>query len=310
MKVALIIPTWNASPHWQSLVEGISRQSLAPDRVIVIDSSSTDGTAARARDIGFTVIQIDRSAFNHGATRQAAALAAPKADILIYLTQDAIPHGTESFRRIVDAFSDPAIAAAYGRQLPRPDASAIEAHARLFNYPPAPKVRSWESRKTLGFKSIFFSNAFGAYRRAALMSVGGFSSQVSFGEDTLAVAHLHREGWQTAYVPDALVEHSHAYSLVTASRRYFDIGVLHRRQSWLIEELGSASSEGRRFVLSELRYLSKHNPLLIPSALVRTAAKYAAYQAGRHDFRAPLSGKLYLSPKPETPSELPSGETR
>jgi rhamnosyltransferase len=310
MNFALIIPTFNAAHHWQALRDGVRRQSLAPGEVIVIDSSSTDNTAALARAAGFTVIEIDRSAFNHGGTRQAAAKSVPHADILIYLTQDVVPLGVDSFRNIVAVFSDPVIGAAYGRQLPRPRHSAIEAHARHFNYPAASRVRSWECRKNLGFKSIFFSNAFGAYRRTALMSIGGFSPNVTFGEDTLAAAHLHRAGWKTAYVADALVEHSHAYSLWTEARRYFDIGLFHRREHWLIEEFGSASGEGRRFVLSELRYLFKHNPLEIPSALVRTAAKYAAYQAGRHGFSAALPGQRDFPAKPERPIEWPGSGIR
>jgi rhamnosyltransferase len=281
MRVALIIPTWNAASHWEALVNGIRQQSLKPDEVVVIDSSSNDGTADRARAAGFRVTEIDQAAFRHGGTRQAAALSVPGADILIYLTQDARPHGADSFRNLVSAFRDPVVGAAYGRQLPRHYASAIEAHARLFNYPASSRVRSWETRTTLGFKSIFFSNTFGAFRRCALMSIGGFSADASFGEDTLAVAHLHRAGWRTAYVADALVEHSHAYSLRDEFRRNFEIGRLHEREHWLLREFGSAAGEGRRFVASELRYLLRHGPLRIPSALLRTMVKYAAYQAGR-----------------------------
>ncbi len=281
MYIALIIPTLNAAPHWGALVSGIQRQSLKPDDVIVVDSSSTDGTADRARATGFTVVEIARGAFSHGGTRQAAALAAPYADIVIYLTQDAIPRGTDSFGHLVAAFQDSTIGAAYGRQLPRPHASAIEAHARLFNYRPVSQLRSWESRTTLGFKSIFFSNTFGAFRRDALISVGGFSPDVSFGEDTLAVACLHRAGWKTAYVAEALVEHSHAHSIRAEFRRYVEIGILHERERWLVEEFGAADGEGLRFVASELRYLSTHSPQQIPSAVMRTLAKYIAYRSGR-----------------------------
>jgi rhamnosyltransferase len=281
MKIALIIPTLNAASNWQVFVSGIQSQSLTPDDVIVIDSSSTDGTPNHARASGFTVVEIARNAFSHGGTRQAAALAAPHADLLIYLTQDAVLRCSESLRHLVAAFENPEIGAAYGRQLPRPRASAIEAHARLFNYRPVSHLRSWESRMTLGFKSIFFSNTFGAFRRDALMSVGGFSPDVNFGEDTLAVARLHRAGWKTAYVAEALVEHSHAFSIGAEFRRYVEIGVLHERERWLVEEFGAADGEGWRFVASELRYLSARAPLHIPSAMLRTLAKYVAYRSGR-----------------------------
>ena len=256
-----------------------------PDQVIVVDSSSTDGTADRARAAGFTVIEIERSEFSHGGSRQAAAVHASHADILIYMTQDAVPRDADGFRNLVAAFRDPAVAAAYGRQLPHQRATAIETHARRFNYPDVSGIRSWETRTTHGFKSIFFSNAFGAYRRKALMEIGGFSPDVIFGEDTLAVAHLHRAGWKSAYVADALVQHSHSYSIGAEFRRYFDIGVFHDRERWLIEQLGIVGGEGRRFVLSELRYLTKHAPHEIPSALLRTVAKFFAYHAGRRSGR-------------------------
>jgi len=295
LQTALIIPTYNAMNHWRALSEGIQNQSLAPDQIVVVDSSSTDGTALAAHNAGFTVIEIAPEEFDHGATRQFASQHAPDADVLIYLTQDAFPCDPDSFRNLVSAFKDPQVGAAFGRQLPRANANPIEAHARLFNYPATSSIRSWESRHVLGFKSIFFSNSFGAYRRKALMNVGGFQSDVIFGEDTLAAAHLQRAGWKTAYVADAVVQHSHSYSIAEEFRRYFDIGVLHTREPWLLEQFGNVSGEGKRFVLSELQFLLKHGPLRIPSAVARTAAKYLGYKMGRNESRLSVQMKRSMS---------------
>jgi len=282
-RVALIIPTFNAARHWPAFMQGFRAQTLVPDQVIVIDSSSSDDTPRLARSEGFSVFEIPSKDFSHGGTRQMGAELAADAEILIYLTQDAIPLGENAFKNLVRAFDDPEIGAAYGRQIAREAAGPIEAHARQFNYPPVSTVRSWESRQTLGFKSIFFSNSFGAYRRKALMSVGGFSSSVIFGEDTQIVARMHRAGWKTAYVADATARHSHAYTIVEEFRRYFDIGVLHAREAWLVEHFGSASSEGRRFIVSELKHLLKHAPHHVPSAILRTFAKYSGYKIGRRE---------------------------
>jgi rhamnosyltransferase len=265
-----------------------------PDQKIVIDSSSQDGTAELARRDGFEVLEITPQEFNHGGTRQMGADYAVDANILIYLTQDAAPFGVDAFAKLVQAFDDPKIAAAYGRQLPRETASPIEAHSRYFSYGEMPLVRSWESRTTGGFKSIFFSNAFGAYRREALMSMGGFSPDVIFGEDTLVVARLHRAGWKTAYVAGATARHSHSYSIGQEFRRYFDIGVLHARERWLIDHFGSASGEGRRFVVSELRYLMEHGVHHVPSAMARTVAKYLGYKIGRRESRINPRVKYHL----------------
>jgi rhamnosyltransferase len=293
-QVAVIIPTHNAARYWTALSAGIRAQSFMPERVIVIDSSSSDGTADLARREGFTVVEISPKDFNHGGTRQMGAEMAEGADVLIYLTQDAAPYGADAFANLLRAFADAEVGAAYGRQLPRENASPIEAHARHFSYPAVSYVRSWESRRVAGFKSVFFSNAFGAYRRSALMSVGGFSPDVIFGEDTLVVARMHRAGWKTAYVADAMVRHSHAYSIAQEFRRYFDVGVLHARESWLIDQFGSASGEGRRFVVSEIKHLIRKHPHLLPSAMARTLAKYLGYKIGRREKGIASSLKYHL----------------
>ena len=78
-------------------------------------------------------------------------------------------------------------------------------------------------------------------------------------------------------------------------RRYFDIGVLHHREHWLLERFGKAEGEGLRFVKSELGYLLKHGPASIPSAIARTGLKYAGYRLGRMEGHLPASIKPALS---------------
>jgi len=277
---SLIVPTCNAMEHWNALRSGIQAQSMVPDQVIVIDSCSSDRTVEFARAAGFDVIEIEREEFNHGGTRQRAAEAASRAAIVMYMTQDVILSDPAAFERMLSIFDDQKIGAAFGRQLPSLGANPLEAHARLFNYPANSRVRTFNCRHELGFKSIFFSNSFGAYRRAALMSVGGFPCDVIFGEDTVVIARLHRAGWKTAYVAEACVHHSHGYSMAEEFQRYFDIGVLHGRERWLIDQFGKANGEGKRFVLSEMRYLLCHNALLIPIAVLRNVTKFLAYHLG------------------------------
>ncbi|MFT4114371.1 glycosyltransferase [Silvibacterium sp.] len=292
---SVIVPTLNAASEWPAF----SRALLAcvePKQILIVDSSSNDNTAELARQAGFRVLEIARSEFNHGGTRQwAAEQVSDKVEFLVYLTQDAILASPDAIANILAPFGDPQVAAVCGRQLPHIGAGPIESHARLFNYPEHSSVRTLESRKTMGFKAIFISNSFAAYRRSALMAAGGFPTNVIFGEDTVLVARLLLGGWKVAYAGDACVRHSHAYSIASEFKRYFDIGVLHHRESWLLEEFGQASGEGKRFVLSELRYLLKRNPLLIPGALLRTGAKLAGYRLGRSESRLSVATKRRLS---------------
>jgi rhamnosyltransferase len=291
---SIVVPTLNAASDWQYFVQPLLT-STRPDKVLIIDSESSDGTPELGRTAGFRVVSIDRRDFNHGGTRQRATDLVPDAEIVIYLTQDAVLAGPEAIPRLLAAFEDPAIGAAFGRQLARPGAGAIERHARLFNYPAESGVRSLECRDTLGFRAIFLSNSFAAYRRTALQSVGGFPVDVILGEDTVTAARLLKGGWKIQYVAHAEAYHSHPYTIRQEFRRYFDIGVLHARELWLREEFGGTGGEGKRFVLSELRYLGREDALAIPSAIVRTLAKWAGYQLGQREKKLGLGIKRRLS---------------
>jgi rhamnosyltransferase len=290
----VIIPTLNAALDWPRFSSALLA-CVSPHDVLIVDSSSTDGTAELARTAGFTVCSVSRGEFNHGSTRQFAAELLPHAEILVYLTQDAILRGPIAVENLLREFDDPSVAAAYGRQLPRTGATPIEAHARCFNYPPVSQVKDMADRERLGFKTIFISNSFAAYRRSALMAVGGFPKDVIFGEDTITAAKLVLGGWKIAYVAEAQVYHSHDYTWIQDFKRYFDIGVLHSRESWLLDAFGQTGGEGKRFVISELKYLWPMHVVLLPSAVVRTGLKLAGYRLGRLHRKLSLRWKRRLS---------------
>jgi rhamnosyltransferase len=293
-KSYVIVPTLNAAPYWPRFAAAL-HGCVCPEQVLIVDSSSTDGTPEMARAEGFQVCSIPRADFNHGGTRQMAAEMLPNAEVLVYLTQDAVLTDPQSISVLLRAFDDPTVGVAYGRQLPRPGAGAIEAHARLFNYPGDSNVRDLSSREQLGFKAVFISNSYSAYRRSALMAVGGFRSAVILSEDTIVAANMLLAGWKIAYVADAKVYHSHSYTWQQEFKRYFDIGVLHSREKWLLMRFGRASGEGKRYVASELAYLRKTAALQIPSAVVRTVLKLTAYRLGRMEDRLTPNVKRHLS---------------
>lgn len=293
--ISLVVPTFNAGSLWVRWLSALKQQSRMPDSTIVIDSQSDDDTAEIAFRHGVTLHFIERSEFDHGSTRQLGTEFSKDAGILVFMTQDAIFSNELSIEAILRAFSDPLVGAAYGRQLPYESAKPIEAHARLFNYPDHSCVKQFADSKELGIKTAFISNSFAVYRREALMSVGGFPSGTIFGEDTIVAARMLLQGWKVAYCADAQVYHSHHYTYLQEFRRYFDVGVLHAREPWIQENFGGASGEGKRFVISELKYLLRKAPWLIPSALLRTVLKLLGYRLGKLEARLPLWLKKRLS---------------
>jgi len=287
--VAVIVPTFHGAPYWKKLSAGLAQQNLPPHQILIVDTKSDDGTDLEAEAAGFRVMRISPDEFNHSFTRQLAARQFPSAQIVIYLTQDATPL-PGAFNTLLQAFKDPSVGAAYGRQLPRPEAGPIEAHARRFNYPAHSRIQTFESRHALGIKAAFFSNSFAAYRVSALDQAGGFPGDVIMAEDMIVAARMLLLGWKTAYVAEAQAYHSHAYSIRQEFQRYFDIGVLHAREQWLPQQFGKPTREGNLFVLSELGSLLPGHLYLVPYALLRTAAKLVGYQLGLRE--ASLGKKL------------------
>lgn len=295
LRTALVLPTMNAGKLFVRWIDAVKSQTFIPERMVVIDSSSTDSTPDLAKEAGMEVISIPSDQFSHGGTRQMAAEMLAEFDLILFLTQDAILSQEKSIERLVGCCCDPRVGAAYGRQLPREGAGCIEAHARLFNYPPSSHVRDLTDAPRVGIKASFISNSFSVWRRKALMEIGGFPRHTIQNEDAWAASKLLQTGWKIAYSAEAVVRHSHNYSYMQEFRRYFDIGVFHSRESWIRETFGEAGGEGLHYIRSEISYLARHAPLTIPSALLRDSLKLVGFKLGNHEALLPTRLKKQLS---------------
>jgi len=274
----VIIPTLNAQDSIGKLLEYLIAQEVD---ILVLDSSSTDSTIDIIKSYNVDYLVIPKEEFDHGGTRTLGAKQCYEADFLIYLTQDALPYNEESIHNILQPFEDATVGAVYGRQIAYPNETLFGEHLRLFNYKPTSYLRSYEDKEQYGIKTAFLSNSFTAYRLKALQEIGYFKDRLILGEDMYAGAKMLQNGYKIAYNCDAKVYHSHGYSIKQEFKRYFDIGVFHRNEEWILDDFGKAEGEGIAFVKSELNYLAKKRKIyLIPIAIIRTGAKYLAYKLG------------------------------
>lgn len=294
LQIALIIPTRNGEEDLARLLESVSAQTVNCD-IFVVDSSSEDRTVDVALAYGAVVSVIPVFEFNHGATRQKMVIANSDYDIYIFMTQDAYLAEPYALERLVAPFSEEKIGAVCGRQLPHEDANPLAKHARLFNYPPDSRVKSMVDAPVLGIKTPFISNSFAAYRRAALLDVGGFPNDVILSEDMCVAARMLLIGWKVAYVGHARCYHSHNYTFLQEFRRYFDHGVFHAREKWIRNSFGSAGGEGFRYVKSELSFLGIRRAYLWPSSLLRNLLKLFGYKLGQKEAKLPCWLKKKLS---------------
>ncbi len=152
----------------------------------------------------------------------------------------------------------------------------------------------------MGLKTPFLSDSFAAYRKSRLAEAGWFKDGLIFGEDMHIAARILIAGGAVAYVAEARVYHSHDYTVTEDFRRYFDMGVFHTQESWILEHFGVAEGRGSEYVISELKYLIKEGAWhLVPVWFVRNVMKLLGYKLGRRYEALPdaLIGKMTSQPK-------------
>lgn len=293
--VSVIIPTYNAIKHIETLINKLQEQTLKHE-LIIIDSSSTDGTAEVVKQTNARFYQISSSEFNHGTTRN-RGIELAKYDIVVFLTQDALPANEKSLEELVRPLKTvEGCVMAYGRQLPSSDASSLSQFARITNYPPRSRIKSLQDVDELGIKTCHCSNSFAVYNKQEFKRIGGFPTDTILGEDVTVAAKFILQRQSLAYCAEAQVYHSHNYSIAEEFERYFDIGVFHQQQQAVLKPFTRAESEGFRYILAEWQYLiEKGHYNLLPEQIIRTIAKYAGYKLGRWHEHLPKGLKKRIS---------------
>lgn len=279
-KIQVIIPIYKPDHKLIELLKKIKEQSIEDIPLLIIDSGSNDEYKSEIKNMNCLVKKIDVKTFNHGGTRQMGADMFPDKDIYIFLTQDAILANEKSIENIVKVFDNFNIGCAYGRQLPHKDANLFSSYARLFNYKDKSYIYSINDKEKYGIKTAFNSNSFAAYRRKALNEIGGFPINTILSEDMYVAAKMLLNKWSVAYCSDAMVYHSHNYTIWQEFKRYFDIGVFHSRESWIKDTFGGAEGEGKKYIISEIKYLIKRNIVLIFPMIIRDIMKFFGFRLG------------------------------
>ena len=228
MKISVIIPTLNAKADLSDLIHALHSQSIPPDEIIVVDSQSGDGTPELAEKLGAIVIRIARKDFDHGGTRD-MALRRSSGDVVIFMTQDAMPADEHAIEKLIAPLADTCIAAVGGRQIPKDDARPFERLVREHNYPSKSRVWGSEAIEEMGVRAFMISDVFAAYRRSAYLQVGGFDHPIMTNEDMLMVQKLLEAGYKIAYAGDAQVLHSHNLTMKQQYRRNYIVGRTMKR---------------------------------------------------------------------------------
>ena len=235
-RVSVLLPTLQAERDLERLLPALEAQVVAGGfELIAIDSSSTDRTRELLAAAGARVESIERRDFRHGPTRNLLAALA-RAPLVVFLSQDALPQGRDFLERLLAPFDDARVVGTTGRVLPHPEDDPLTERSVLA----APEAGA-EARRmrapAAGLDSLApaqqlelarFNDVVSAIRTESLRALP--FPDLPFGEDVAWARAALARGFELAFVPEALVHHSHRYSPAQAFERYRVDAVFLRRE--------------------------------------------------------------------------------
>ena len=226
------MPTWQGAEFLERCLDALAAQTTTLDwDFLAIDSGSTDGTLeildkARARfPVPLSVESIHQAEFDHGDTRNLLA-ARSRGELLVFLTQDAIPVGDDWLERLVRNFDDPEVGALYCRNVPRPDCEVVTSvlsagdpgYATERKVTRLPEPEEYERMTPDERRLLYNFNDVASALRRELWERCPFP-RTQFGEDVLLARNLLEAGYAIVYEADAAVEHSHDYGVEETRKR-------------------------------------------------------------------------------------------
>ncbi|MGX1118786.1 cellulose synthase/poly-beta-1,6-N-acetylglucosamine synthase-like glycosyltransferase/peptidoglycan/xylan/chitin deacetylase (PgdA/CDA1 family) [Streptomyces ambofaciens] len=199
--VSVIVPAYNEKECIEATLRSLAR-STHPIEVIVVDDGSTDGTAELAESLGLPGVRVVRQA---NAGKPAAldnGVRHARYDIVVMMDGDTV-FEPDTVRHLVQPFADPAV-------------GAVAGNAKVGNR--RTLIGAWQHIEyVMGFnldRRMYdllrcmptIPGAIGAFRREAVLQVGGMSDD-TLAEDTDITIALHRAGWRVVYE-----EHARAWT--------------------------------------------------------------------------------------------------
>ena len=289
MKIDVIIPTYKPGKEFEKLIGRLQKQEYPIHKIIIINTRTDIFPEELNRSIyKIEITHIEPDQFDHGGTRNMGA-GMSDADIVVYMTQDAIPVDEKLIGTFAKIFEEnPDIGIAYGRQLPREECNIIERYTRRFNYPEKSLIKTKEDLPKLGIKTFFCSDVCAAYRRNYLLSAGGFENPTIFNEDMIFAGKRIYAGDKVAYVAEAKVIHSHNYTGRQQFHRNFDLAVSQAQHPEVFEGVPS-EGEGIRMVKATAKYLVRNGyPWKVFMLVYQSGCKYIGYFLGKRYEKLPM----------------------
>ena len=244
--ISVLMRSHNDIPYVKQTVEALLAQNVEEEvEIISCDDHSSDGTAEYLAGVP----QIRRISPPEGKYVPGKTLnymvSEAKGEYIVFNNADAVPQNKEYLKNLVAPLKDRTVNCVFSNQIARKDAFAV--------------VRK-DYERAFGDGSIsckwhkFFSLVSSGFRKEELLQ-NPFDTAFQYSEDSQWV---NRREVKIVYVPEAIVEHSHNYTLKEVEKRFFNEGVADKQMGkntpGILRTWKSISAE----TLRDWIYVAKH----------------------------------------------------
>jgi O-antigen biosynthesis protein len=213
-RISVVVCTYNGARTIRDCCEGLRRLDYPNFEVIVVNDGSSDATAAIVKEYGYRVI----SGENHGLSHaRNVGLHAATGEIVAYTDDDAYPD-PDWLRYLAAGFLGSAHVGIGGPNIPPPgDGPVAECVANAPGGPIHVLLSDQEAEHIPGCNM--------AFRRKALLEIGGFDPQFrTAGDDVDVCWRLRERGGTLGFHPGAVVWHHRRNSVRTYWKQQMGYG--------------------------------------------------------------------------------------
>ncbi len=222
--ISIIIRVRNAEEDLRVCIASVKMQDLYEEgriEIIVVDNESDDNTLSVADQCGAKIVHISRDEFSWGGALN-KGIDFARGAIIVNLSADAWLVNRTCIRAMVNVLENKAVAAVYGRQIPKKDAPVDERIRLKKQFPDVAKIFDLSTPGVSpSGQGMIVSNTFAAIRKE-LWQKTHYREHVA-GEEGFWSYEMIQQGRLICYEPKAVVFHSHNDSFFRQSCRLVEL---------------------------------------------------------------------------------------
>ena len=284
--IDIVCPIYKNSETLEDLVLSFKKQKDVNIKSIVFPmtlSHTEEDDVIRDIIKRYNIIsfELEKEQFSHSLTREKAIREYCSSSIIVMISPDIKLANENTFYNLVKDIADKKSVYNFARQIC--DNKSIEKYIREKNYPKESYFVSKEDIPNMQFMAYFASDACSAYDREIFIKLNGYQGyDIMMSEDTLYSKFILDAGYKKKYCADAVVIHSHKYTLKQLYKRYYDTGVFHEQVNLFNDT--KIEGSGKKLAFYVLKQAIKHfNIPVLFRWLPDMSARYLGMKKGKKE---------------------------